>query len=136
MVKTVLGRFGRSAWAALGALALGIGALGVVLPVLPTTPFVILAAFCFAKGSPRAARALQDHRIFGPILADWRAHGAIALRYKVIALTMMGLAWLASLAAGLSPIVLSLQGICIAGAAAYIISRPSGPTPGPGRDKP
>ncbi|MEM9438072.1 MAG: YbaN family protein [Pseudomonadota bacterium] len=116
----------RPFWFALGALALALGGLGVVLPVLPTTPFVILAAFAFAKGSPRVARYLEEHRVFGPMIADWRAHGAIATRYKLIALIMMGGALLLSFYLGFPGWVIAVQAVCIALAALFILSRPSG----------
>jgi len=114
----------RHVWTALGTLSLGAGALGLVLPLLPTTPFVILAAFAFSKGSQRFARALHGHRVFGPIIAEWRARGAIAPRYKVLALAMMGAALAASAAFGVSTTLLTIQAACIAGAATFILSRP------------
>lgn len=112
-------------WTGFGALALGIGALGLVLPLLPTTPFVILAALAFSKGSPGFARALHGHRVFGPIIADWRARGAIAPRYKALALAMMGAALAASVALAFSTAVIALQALAMTGAAAFILSRPN-----------
>ena len=97
-----------------------------MLPILPTTPFVILAAFAFGKSSPRIANAIESHRLFGPIIAEWRAHGAIAPRYKVIALTMMGGVLVLSIAMGVSWMVIAVQAVCVAGAAAFILTRPSG----------
>ncbi|MEM8822212.1 MAG: YbaN family protein [Pseudomonadota bacterium] len=128
-IKVSPRRIGRPAWTLLGALALSIGAIGAILPVMPTTPFVILAAFCFANGSSRAARALENHRVFGPIIADWRAHGAIALKYKAISIVMMGLAFGLSVAIGLSPTILMLQALFISAGALYILSRPNGDIP-------
>ena len=55
-----------------GTVALGLGIVGVVLPGLPTTPFVLLAAACYAKASPRLHRWLRAHRLFGPMVRDWR----------------------------------------------------------------
>ncbi|MDO6589332.1 DUF454 domain-containing protein [Loktanella sp. D2R18] len=117
----------RGLWLLLGWAALGLGAIGVVLPVLPTTPFVILAAFGFSKGSPRMHRYLEDHRIFGPIIADWRENGAIAPRYKAIAVVMMSAALTGSIIAGLRPQLILIQAICMIGAATYVLSRPNGP---------
>lgn len=114
-------------WTALGLLALFLGGIGVLLPLLPTTPFIILAAFAFAKGSPRLAAMLEDHAIFGPIIREWRSNGAIALRYKTLALVMMVFAFGASLVLGLAKPILLVQAICMLCAAAFILSRPSGP---------
>lgn len=116
----------RQFWIAMGALSLALGAIGAVLPLLPTTPLVILAAFCFAKGSPRIAAALERHRFFGPVIREWRAHGAIAPRYKVMALVMMAAALLLSLLMGLSAWLIVIQLLCLIAAATYILTRPSG----------
>jgi len=116
----------RHVWTGLGALALGIGALGLVLPLLPTTPFVILAAFAFSKGSQRFARALHRHRVFGPIIAEWHLKGAIAPRYKALALAMMGAALATSFMLGFGTSVIVPQALAMTGAAAFILSRPNG----------
>jgi len=63
-------------------------AAGVFLPLVPTTPFLLIAAACFARSSKRMHGWLLRHRVFGPILADWQAHGAIRLRVKVISTLM------------------------------------------------
>lgn len=120
------GHVARLVWTVLGVLALGAGALGLVLPLLPTTPFAILAAFAFSKGSSRLARILHDHPVFGPVIADWRATGAIAPRHKALALAMMGVALAASAALALGTAVVALQALVLAGAAAFILSRPNG----------
>jgi uncharacterized membrane protein YbaN (DUF454 family) len=117
----------RIIWFTLGSLALLLGLIGVVLPLLPTTPFVILAAFCFGKGSPRVERWLLENKTFGPMIADWRAHGAIKLKYKIIgASVMIGLLVL-SIVLGVKTRILIVQAICMAGAALYVWTRPSGP---------
>lgn len=69
-----------------GWLALALGAIGAVLPLLPTVPFMILAAFCFARSNPRLEAKLLDHRLFGPHIRRWRDHGAISRRGKKAAL--------------------------------------------------
>jgi uncharacterized protein len=68
----------RAAYAALGLLSLALGAVGAVLPLLPTVPFVILAAFCFARGSPALERRLLDHPATGPHIHAWRQRRAIS----------------------------------------------------------
>lgn len=117
----------RFVWFSFGSLALLLGAIGVVVPVLPTTPFVILAAFCFGKGSPRVERWLLDNPTFGPMIADWRAHGAIRLKYKIIgAVAMVALLGL-SVVMQIEMKYLIIQALCMAGAALYVWTRPSGP---------
>jgi uncharacterized protein len=76
----------RALYLALGVLFVGIGGVGVALPVLPTTPFVILAAACFARSSLRLERWLIEHRRLGPPLVAWRERGAIPPRAKAAAL--------------------------------------------------
>ena len=112
-------------WFTLGILALALGALGVVLPLLPTTPLVILASFAFAKSAPSFERWLRRHRIFGPIILDWQTHGAIAKRYKILAITMMLADLVLSFALAVASYVLILQALCMTGAAIYILTRPS-----------
>lgn len=72
-----------------GMLSVGLGLLGVFLPVLPTTPFMILAAACFAQSSDRFYQWLLNHRVFGQVIRDWREHGTIPLRAKLIAIPLI-----------------------------------------------
>ena len=58
-------------WTLVGILFVVLGAIGAVLPLLPTTPFVLVAAWCFARSSPRLHRWLLESRLFGPMLRDW-----------------------------------------------------------------
>ena len=74
---------------AAGVIALFLGLLGVLLPGLPTTPFVLLAASCFAKASPRLHRWLTQHRYLGPMVRDWEAHRSLPLRVKWLSTSMM-----------------------------------------------
>ncbi len=68
-----------------GHFFLGLGVLGALLPILPTTPFLLLATFCYSKGSPRFHHWILQHKIFGPPIKKWEEKGAISLRAKVIA---------------------------------------------------
>ena len=81
----------------LGWTSLALGAAGAVLPLLPTVPFVIVAAYFFARGSPRLERWLTGHHHFGPHIAAWRTRGAISRKGKKAALACFAL----SAAAGL-----------------------------------
>lgn len=85
----------RLVWGLAGAVSLVTGLVGIFLPLLPTTPFVLLAAFCFARASARAERWLLEHPRFGPMVRDWRERRAIPRRAKHLAWAMMtlGAAW-------------------------------------------
>lgn len=72
-----------------GTLSLALGLIGVVLPGLPTTPFVLLAAACYAKASPRLHAWLLNHRFLGPMVRDWEAHRSLTRRTKTIAIGSM-----------------------------------------------
>lgn len=74
---------------AAGCIAFALGLAGVFLPVLPTTPFMLLAAACFARSSPRFHRWLLGHRTFGPIVSEWERHRAIPWRAKLWAIGLM-----------------------------------------------
>ena len=75
-------------WVA-GSVSLVLGLIGVVLPGLPTTPFILLAAACYAKASPRLHAWLLNHRLTGPMLRDWEAHRSLTRRTKTIAVVSM-----------------------------------------------
>lgn len=77
-------------WWLLAYASLLLGLIGVVLPGLPTVPFVLLSAFAAARGSQRLHAWLLAHRQFGPMIRDWQAEGAVSRRAKWLATTMMG----------------------------------------------
>ncbi len=112
-------------WNSLGILSLALGVLGIFLPVLPTTPFVILAAFLFSKGSPRLRHWLVTNKTFGPMIVDWEERGAIPTRAKVLACIMMLAVFTVSIVLGLKWWVLLIQAISLTGAATFILTRPS-----------
>lgn len=82
----------RALWALGGLVSLVTGIVGIVVPLLPTTPFVLLAAWCFARSSPRLEAWLLAHPRFGPMVRNWRERRAIPLRAKQLAWAMMALA--------------------------------------------
>ena len=67
-----------------GIVALILGAIGVFLPLLPTTPFVLLAAYCFSKSSEKLHQWLLNHKVFGALISDWENHGVIQTKVKVL----------------------------------------------------
>ncbi len=95
IVPIVRARWQRALWLAAGACSLALGIVGIFLPLLPTTPFVLLAAFCFSRGSQRCETWLLQHPRFGPMVLDWRANRAVPLRAKQLSSLMMifGCAW-------------------------------------------
>ncbi len=118
----------RTLWLALGLTFLALGLVGIVLPVLPTTPFLLLAAGCFAKSSPRLHRWLLAHPTLGPPIRAWEEHGAIAPGAKRLAVGSMAAVFALSLWLGLRWEVLLAQGVLIAVGSAFILTRPSGPS--------
>jgi len=73
----------------LGFISLALGIIGIVIPILPTTPFLLLAAACFFRGSDRAYRWLMQHKLFGEYIRNFREHRAIPLKTKIIAITLL-----------------------------------------------
>lgn len=73
----------------LGFVSLALGFAGAVLPLLPTTPFILLSAWCFAKSSPRWHAYVKNHREFGPLLTNWKNNRSISLRHKIVAASMV-----------------------------------------------
>lgn len=120
-------RVKKTLWIAAGLSALGLGIIGIALPLLPTTPFVLLAAFCFGQSSERLHDWLVNHKRFGPAIRDWRAYGAISRKGKRLALLAMAAAFLIALAAGAPKWALAAQVITLMLVAGFILSRPDPP---------
>lgn len=108
----------------LGWLALALGVIGIPLPGLPTTPFLILAAFAFSRGSPKTRAWLVDHAHLGPMIRDWEERGAISRRAKVMAATMMAAVVALSFVLGAPGWAIALQVVMVGGAAVFVLSRP------------
>ena len=96
---------------AVGGLSLGLGGIGIVLPVLPTTPFVLLAAACFSASSPSLARRLEHSRIFGSYLRHWRTREGVPARTKARAIAWLWLGLAVSAAILREPAVIAVLGI-------------------------
>ncbi len=112
-------------WTTAGLLSLGIGILGIFLPLLPTTPLVLLAAFCFAKGSPRLHAWLLNHPRFGQSIRDWQDRGSVPPRAKRLALAAMAATLALSFALGLSWLLIVIQASCLGCVAIFLLTRPN-----------
>jgi len=93
----------RLIWLLVGLVSIALGAAGVFLPLLPTTPFLLLAAFCFARSSPRLHDWLHSHRHFGPLIENWNRHGSIDRRTKRVALVVIAATFALSVSLDLAP---------------------------------
>ena len=80
-----------------GSIALLLGVIGIVVPGLPTTPFVLVAAACYARASRRFYSWLVHNATFGPLIREWRLHRSIPWRIKLIAIGSMALTITASI---------------------------------------
>lgn len=116
----------RPLWLAAGTLSAGLGLIGIVVPLLPTTPFMILAAACFARSSPRLHDWLWNHRVFGPAIRDWREHRAISPFAKRASVGAMAAAFGISLVLGVKLWALAAQAVVLTVMGGWILTRPSG----------
>jgi len=91
LARPARSRLARAGWAGLGFACVAVGAVGVVLPGLPTTPFLILAAACFVRSSQALYDRLLAHPRFGPLVRDFREGRGIPARVKLFALALMWL---------------------------------------------
>jgi uncharacterized membrane protein YbaN (DUF454 family) len=96
-ISAPMPRWLRWVWLVCGVLCMATAVVGIVLPLLPTTPFVLLAAYCFSRGSQRYEHWLLAHPRFGPVVRNWRENHAVPLGAKRLAWAMMAassvLAW-------------------------------------------
>lgn len=122
-----MARVGRIVWLVIGLAALAAASLGVVLPLVPTTPFVLLAAFAFMKSSRRLHDWLLEHRVFGTLIADWRRYGAISRKAKAVSVLSLVAVFALSVVLQAPTTVLVAQVIVLTACAAFIVSRPSPP---------
>jgi uncharacterized protein len=114
----------------LGWLSVGLGLVGVILPIFPTTPFLLVALWAFSKSSPELAEKLRQHKIAGPYIRAWQDHGVIPSTAKALAIVMMSvvgvyLAGFSNLPGWLAVLVCSV----LVAVGVFIITRPGKPPP-------
>ncbi|MEZ5511062.1 MAG: YbaN family protein [Gammaproteobacteria bacterium] len=110
-------------WTWLGVLFLVVGAAGAVLPLLPTTPFVLLAAGCFARSSPRMHAWLLRSELFGPVLRNWEQNRCMPRRARRISLLMMILVGGSSVAFFVPGLWLKLAGVALIATGCAVVLR-------------
>lgn len=121
----------RYVFLAFGFVCVGLGMLGVFLPVLPTTPFLIVALWAFSRSSRRFHHWLYTHPRFGPRLQEWDEHGAVPVKVKASAVTAMAISFgFLAFFVRAEWYVLAAAGALILVGATYVLTRPSRP-PGP-----
>ncbi len=120
-------RIRRIIWASIGFLALLLGLIGIPLPLLPTTPFLILAAFCFSQSSERLHRWLMSHPTLSPPIKNWQRYGAISQKAKLGAGAAMLGALVISYLLGVNFYILIVQIVVLIGVSCFIFTRPGPP---------
>ena len=115
----------RLIWLSIGGLCTGLGIVGAFVPVMPTTPFLLVALWAFGKSSPRLQNWLYNHPRYGPTLRDWFEHGAISTRVKIIACVAMASSIPVVYHVSQSPTAVAIHGTIIVATAIFILSRPS-----------
>ena len=115
----------RGLWLVGGLIALGLGVVGVVLPLIPTVPFLLLAAFCFARSSVRLHGWLLTHPHLGAPTTAWRERGAISAKAKRLASLSITATLGLTLAMGVPGVVLVGQAVVLTAVLLFIWSRPA-----------
>jgi len=111
-------------WLLAGLISVAIGAVGVVLPLLPTTPFLLIAAFAFARSSARLDNWLREHRSFGPLINNWYRDGSIDRKVKRVAIIVILMTPVITWLFGAPLWIIVCQIVVLSAAAVFILTRP------------
>jgi uncharacterized membrane protein YbaN (DUF454 family) len=111
-------------WLLAGLMSVAIGAVGVVLPLLPTTPFLLIAAFAFARSSARLNNWLREHRSFGPLIDNWHRDGSIDRKVKRIAIIVLLMTPVITWLFGAPLWIIVCQIVVLSAAAVFVLTRP------------
>lgn len=120
------GHIKRVLFATLGIVFFAAGVIGVFLPVLPTTPFMLLALWAFSNSSQKLHDYIWHHKRYGPMVQAWKKHGAIPLRAKISAILVMSLSAVFVIFFSGAPLygVVSALALMMVGAV-FILTRPT-----------
>lgn len=111
----------------IGWLCVGLGILGLFVPMMPGVVFLIIAAACFSRSSPKFEEWLLQHDWLGPPVRQWRRHGAIPTRAKAVAVASLGASFGFVLLVSPPAIAIAGAGLSMVAVAAYIVTRPAPP---------
>jgi len=126
MAQVVQNRWLRSLYVTLGFMMLGIGIIGTVLPGIPTTMPILVAAFFFSKSSPRFDDWLVNHKLFGPLVRDWRAGLGFTARAKAISIAAIAITFTITVVWAIDNMAVRIGLVILAvGISAYILRLPT-----------
>ena len=111
-------------WTLLAYLCIGLALLGLVVPGLPTTPFVLVAAWAASRGSRRLHAWLHEHPRLGPALIDWEQQGAVSTRAKVLAITFLAGSWVVMYVRATPTGALLVAAVLFVGVGTFVATRP------------
>lgn len=114
-------------WLLAGLVFVAIAMIGIVLPLLPTTPFLLVATYCFARSSERLNRWLLTHPTFGPLIDNWNRYGSIDQKSKRISIVVIALTPVITVLIGVPLWALAAQVVVLACSATFILTRPNPP---------
>lgn len=115
----------RYLWLGLGLLFTGIGFVNFFIPGLPSTVFMLVAVYFFARSSPRFYNWLLNNKIFGGLIRDWRAGKGLSLKAKITAISVIALTITISVIAIQNVIVKVIVALCGVGVSLYLWTRPT-----------
>jgi uncharacterized membrane protein YbaN (DUF454 family) len=111
-------------WLLLAYVTLALGLIGAFLPILPTTPFLLVSVWAGSHASSKFKWWLMRHKRFGAALRDWYRYQAISRSTKLTAVTVICISWLIIILKGSSFVVIVFTGLLLASCIAFLVSRP------------